>query len=105
MMAGLKGRGAIERDPDFAVIVLPNQHLERQVDGDGGRGEHQRSSRFRIAEDQELRGPHLHSDFFRFTTVIDQGEEFDSLGLENFFELLDGLIDRVVTGHADDSVV
>src|SRR6266487_7204011 len=55
----LKIRRAIVGDPDLAVTVLPNQDLERQIDRDRGRGNHEGSSGFRIAEYQKLCRPHM----------------------------------------------
>ena len=104
-MPALKVRRAIVGDPDFAFAVLPNQDLQRQIDRDAGRGNHERRSGFRIAEYQELGGPHLHSGSFRLTTVIDQGKQLDSFGLEYFLQFFNRLIDRMMAGYADDSGV
>src|SRR5260370_28754869 len=104
-MPDLKVPRVIVGDPDFAVTVLTNQNLERQIDSDRRRGNHEGSSGFRIAEYQKLRRPHVHAGLFRFTTVIDQGKELDSFGLKYFLQLLNGLIDRMAASYADDSVV
>lgn len=105
VMPGLKVSQAIVRDPDFTVAVLPNQNLERQIDRDAGRRNHQRRSGFRTAEYQKLGGPHLHSGFFCFTAVIDHGKQLYALGLEYLLDLLNRLIDQLFAGYADDSVI
>ena len=30
--------GAVVRDPDFALVIFPNKHFQRKVNGDAGRG-------------------------------------------------------------------
>src|SRR4029077_16031588 len=43
--------------------VFPNQHLERQINGDGGRRNHQRRPTLGIAESDHLRRRHLQAAF------------------------------------------
>ena len=51
IMAPLPLLGAVVGDPDFSFIILRDQGLEGQVDGQAGRGQHQRCAAFRIPGD------------------------------------------------------
>ena len=92
-MPGLQVCRAVIRNPDPGIGIFPNKNLERQINGDARRSNHERSSGFGIAEDQKLGRPHAHAGFFRLTTVIDQGKQLDPLRSQDFFEFLDRLVD------------
>jgi hypothetical protein len=84
---------AVVTDPHFSLSVFPDQDLQRKVDGAAGRRQHYWSAAFRVAEDQQFGGRHVHSHLFRLPTVVDQGKESDSFRLQNILELFDCLVD------------
>ena len=98
------GRG-IAGDLDLAVGVLPNQDLHWKIDRDAGRRDHERRSGFRIAEDQQLGGTHLHPCPLRLTAMIDHAEQFDPLGLQDPRKFLNRLVDRVLAEYGYDAVL
>src|ERR1700722_8928685 len=97
--------GAVVGDPVFPLRVFPDQDLERQIDGDARRGQHQGGSSLGIAEDDQLGGVHLHSNFGRFPAVVDQSKDGDSLSLENRQQFFQRRVYRVPGGFVDDSVI
>ena len=52
VVASLQVDGRVVGKPHSAVRVLPDEDLQRQIDGDARRGDHQWSPGFRVAEDQ-----------------------------------------------------
>ena len=104
-MPDLKVPRAIRGDPDFAVTILPDQDLQRQVDRDARRSDHEWSAGFRIAEDQQFGWPHFDAGLFRLTAVIDQGKQLDALRLQDSFQFLNGFVHRVVAGYGYNSVL
>src|SRR5277367_2987796 len=94
---------AIVGNPDFPVLVFPNKNLQGEIDRNAGSSQHKRCSAFRIAEDQQLGWAHFHPRLFRFSAVIDEREQRDSLGLQNILELFHCLIDGVIARFVDDA--
>src|SRR5712691_8058352 len=57
---------AVIGNPHLSFAILPNQNLERKVDGTAGRGEHERCSCLGAAKNNQLRRTHLEPCLFRF---------------------------------------
>ena len=93
----------IVRDLDVAGLVFPYEKLQRKIDGNARGSEHERRSRFRVAEDHEFGGRHSHANFDGAGAVIDHGEHFDAFRLQHLLQLRHGLIDRMPAGQTDDS--
>src|SRR5262245_31404656 len=55
-----------------------------------------------MSENQQLGGTHSYSCFFRFSAVVDQREEGNSIRLKNPHELRDRFVHRVIAGYVDD---
>lgn len=94
---------AVVADPGFSLGIFPDKDLEWKVDSDAWCSQHQWCAGFWVAENQQLGGRHFHSHFGRFSAVINEREQCNSLGLENCLELLDRLFHRVVAGFVNDS--
>jgi len=58
------------RDPDFSIVIFPDENLERQVDGGAWSGQHYSNSSFGTPEDQQLGRWHLHPGFFHPAAVL-----------------------------------
>jgi len=95
--------GAGVGNPGLSMGVLPNQNLQREINGDARGSEHKRRASLGAAKDQELCGTHFHSNSFGFATVIDQSEQCDTLGLQNMLEFVDSLVDRMIAWLIDDA--
>src|ERR1700730_5791757 len=91
----------IMSDPNFALSVFPNQNLERKIDGTARRRQHHGSARLWISEDEKFRRTHFQSCFSRFSAVVDQREQGNSLCLKNPSELLDRFLHRVAAKYVD----
>src|SRR5207237_7482948 len=92
---------AVVSDPNFPLSIFPDQNLERKVDRATGRRQHHRSACLWIPENQQLRGTHFYSCFYRCSAVVDQREQGNSLLLENPLELLDRFVHRVAAPYVD----
>src|SRR5580704_17213682 len=97
-------RRAVVGEPDFSLGIFPDQNLEREVDGDTGSDQHQGCAGLGTAEDQQLGGTHLQSYFVRFSAMVDESEQSDSLRCQNPLELFYRLVYRVIAGFVDDAV-
>src|ERR1700722_2624549 len=95
---------AVVGDPDFPLVILPNQDLEWQVDGNARCRDHKGSAPLWVTENEKLGRTHFHPYLLRFSAVIDECEYGNSLNLEDSLELPQGLIDRMLAGFIDDSV-
>src|ERR1700688_2301977 len=91
-------------EPDLALLVLPRQSFQRQIDRQSRRSDHQRGAALGAAEDQELRGPHLEASLFSLTAVIDEGEDRNIFLFENRLQPRQSLWHGVAAGHINDSV-
>jgi hypothetical protein len=88
----LKMGSTVVGDPDFSLSIFPNQNFEWKIDRTAGRGQHHRRACFRVPENQQLGRSHSHSRFYRFSVVINNREQRNSLRLQNRFELLDRFV-------------
>lgn len=104
-MAFFQIRRAVIRNPHFPFAVFPNQELQRKIDCNAGSGQHKRCSRLRAPEDQQLGGAHFHPHFFCFSTVINESEQSDSLGLQEILQSIHRLLDGVMAWLLNDSFV
>jgi hypothetical protein len=99
--------GRVEGDESFAggVLgeVLGDEDFEWEIKGGGWRGEHERGSRFGIAEDEEFGGRHFEAGLFGFAAVVNESEEGNAFGLEDGAEAFDGLVYGVIAGDGNDS--
>jgi alpha/beta hydrolase family protein len=75
MVASLQVDGRVVGKPHSAVRVFPDEDLQRQIDRDAGRSDHQRSAGFGVAKDQELGRVHAHPDLRSFATVVHQRKD------------------------------
>jgi hypothetical protein len=100
------GKG-VPGDSDIAcgkwIAAFGDEQLERQVDGDRRRGEHQRCAAFGVAEDHKLGGRHLQAYGRGLAAVVDDLEELDALGGKNGCEARYGVIDGVVGRDGDEA--
>src|SRR6185312_11787317 len=62
---------AVVGDPDLPAGVLPDQCLQREINGECRGNDHQRGSALGAAKDDHLRGRHLEAGFFGFAAVVD----------------------------------
>lgn len=84
---------AVVRNPGRAGGVLPDQDLQRQVDGRAWRRDHDRRPGLGAAEDQQLGRAHRKSDPFGLAAVVDQREKCESLVAQDRLETLHGVLD------------
>jgi hypothetical protein len=96
---------AIVRDPHFAAGIFPNQGFEREIDGDGGRSDHDRSARFGTAKKNQLRGLHLQADLFCFPAVIDPAKYGQPLFFQYSFHAFESFGNRVWAAQVLHSVI
>ena len=57
-VAGFEILRVVPCEPDLALVVLPGERFEREIDRGEWVGEHDRCATFWIAEDEKLRGRH-----------------------------------------------
>src|SRR5262249_27994293 len=72
---------AVVGNPGFSLFVFPDKNLQRQIDSNAWRSQHQWRPRLRTPENQQLCRPHLHSHFFCLATVVDERKKRNSLCL------------------------
>src|SRR5579863_585674 len=83
IVALFKILGAVVGNPDFSARILPHESLKRKIDGESGRGHHQRRAAFGTSENDELSRVHFHSDFFSLAAVIDASKYGETFRLQN----------------------
>src|SRR6266851_5384648 len=91
--------GRIIRQPDLALIVLPDQRLRRQIDRQQWRLDHGRRSNLGIAEQDERTRPHVEAEFPGGGSMIDFGEDREARRLLLFnrsFKSRDGFFHRIL---------
>lgn len=92
-----KEAGRVVREPNLSGFILPDEDSQRQVEPDGLLALHQRRSRLRVAEDQDLGWTKRQTDLLGFSGVIDVREEMDSFLHEQRLYALDGVGNTVCT--------
>jgi hypothetical protein len=101
--AGEIGR-IVVRQPGRALLVLPDQRLQRQVDADGLRLLHQRRAALGVAEDEQISRPQIHADGGSACGVIDMGKHGEALGLHLGLEPLHRVRGSKTALDGDESV-
>ena len=96
---------AVVRNPNFPLAIFPNKDLQRQVDGNTRSSQHKRCASLWTSKNQQLGRKHVHSNLFRFSAVVDQRKQSDSLRLQNTLEPFHCLLYRVIAQLVDDSVI
>jgi hypothetical protein len=92
-------------EPDFSVLIFPNQGAERQVEPNSLPTLHQWRTGLRIAEDQDLRRTKAEPNLACFGGVVNVREELNPFRDKKCFETLNRLIhpvsarQRLQTGH------
>jgi hypothetical protein len=100
--------GRIIRQPDLALIVLPDQRLGRQIDRHQWGFDHGRRSNLRIAEQDDRARPHVEAEFLGGGSMIDFGEDREAgrLPLSNrSFKSRDSFFHRILAGLGYQAVV
>jgi hypothetical protein len=78
--------GAVVGEPDFLLGVLPDERLERQVDGNRRSGDHKRCSSFGTAEDKQLSWPHGEAGSSGFSAVVDAAKDLNAARRKQRFQ-------------------
>lgn len=86
----------IVRNPNFPIAIFPNKDLQGQVDGNTRSSHHKKCASPWTSKNQQFGWKHVNSNLFRFSAVIDQRKESDSLRLQNILEPFHGLLYRVI---------
>ena len=100
--------GGIIRQPDLALIVLPDQRLGRQIDRHQWRLDHGWRSNLRIAEQDDRTRPHVEAEFLGGGSMIDFGEDREARRLPLFhrsFKSRDSFFHRILAGFGYQAVV
>src|SRR5215470_402544 len=90
-------------DPGLITWILRHQQLERQIQCNGRRCEHQWGSRFGASEDDHFRWGHLKSRGRSLSAVIDDAEDFQSLAGDQSLNPLHRLGKRMQAANVNDS--
>ena len=83
MMTILEILDGVVDDPDLPIFILGDQDLERKIDRDGGRGDHQGSTSFWITEDNHAGGIHFQTGFFSIVAEMNSRENRETLRLDD----------------------
>jgi hypothetical protein len=102
--AGPEKRGGdrVVCDYSFAVLALPHQNVERQIERCGRPGEHNRRATRRVAVNQHRGGQHGHANGLRIRGVIDSGKDRHAVSDDCLDESLDGVVERQCRHVLDD---
>jgi len=76
---GEVGGGVVAHQDLAAIARAPDEDLQRQIQREQGRGDHERRAGLGTAENEELRLLHLEADPLRRAAVVDQREHVEAL--------------------------
>src|ERR1035438_5514363 len=77
--------------------VLPNENLQRQIDGDAGSREHQRSTGHWVPKDQQLRWWHCQTGSLGLAAMVDHSKQGDSSFFQEPSHVINDPVYRVIT--------
>ena len=87
---------------DRSLPVLPNQHLEREIQTRERRREHYRRAHSRLPKHDEFRIGHLHTNSFGCAAVINDPEQREASIRDHMRQSVDGLCDGLAAVLGDD---
>src|ERR1035438_7694660 len=85
--------------------VLPNENLQRQIDGDAGSREHQRSTGHWVPKDQQLRWWHCQTGSLGLAAMVDHSKQGDSSFFQEPSHVINDPVYRVITWKVDYPIV
>ena len=83
------------------VVVLPDQHSERQLDADAGVGLHQGGADARVAEDQQDVGLKVDTGLAGAGRMVDSREQLQAMRVERLAQPRLDLVGIAASGQFD----